>query len=122
MHGIFSSGYSGLLESIYVQERITKEMMPEVYAASRGTLFRRRRTQRSYTSRFLRIPFRTRPIFGCGMCSCLKDRDLFVIVAVSIIRVHRGMPVCMSESMNWTRMLNVVMDRITAESVPSDTG
>jgi hypothetical protein len=32
-HGIFSPGLPGLLESIYVQEYITEEMMLEVYAA-----------------------------------------------------------------------------------------
>jgi hypothetical protein len=74
MYGIFSPGFPSLLESIYVQERIIEEMMPEATRLSRGTWFRRRRTQRSgtATSRFLRIPFRTRPFFCCGMCSCLK--------------------------------------------------
>jgi len=33
MHGIFSLVFPGLLESIYVQERIIEEMMPEAYAA-----------------------------------------------------------------------------------------
>lgn len=33
MHSIFSPGFPGLLEAIYIQERITEQMMPDVYAA-----------------------------------------------------------------------------------------
>ena len=33
MHSIFSPGFPGLLESIYVQERVMERMMPDVYAS-----------------------------------------------------------------------------------------
>lgn len=33
MHGLFSPGFPGLLETIYVQERMIERMMPSVYAA-----------------------------------------------------------------------------------------
>lgn len=33
MHTIFSPGFPGLLESIYVQERVMERMMPDVYAS-----------------------------------------------------------------------------------------
>ena len=33
MHTIYMPGFPGLLEAIYVQERITERMLPGVYAA-----------------------------------------------------------------------------------------
>jgi Rab-GTPase-TBC domain len=33
MHAIFSPGFPGLLESIYVQERVMERMLPDVYAS-----------------------------------------------------------------------------------------
>ncbi len=33
MHAVFSPGFPGLLEAIYVQERVMEKMMPAVYAA-----------------------------------------------------------------------------------------
>lgn len=33
MHTIFSPGFPGLLESIYVQERVMERMIPDVYAS-----------------------------------------------------------------------------------------
>lgn len=33
MHSVFSPGFPGLLESIYVQERLTEKLMPDVFAA-----------------------------------------------------------------------------------------
>ena len=31
MHSIFQPGFPGLLESIYVQEKMTEKLMPDVY-------------------------------------------------------------------------------------------
>ena len=39
MHGIFSPGFPGLLETIYVQERMIERMMPGVYTAFVGRYF-----------------------------------------------------------------------------------
>lgn len=33
MHDIFLPGFPGLLEAIYIQERITEKMLPHVYAS-----------------------------------------------------------------------------------------
>lgn len=33
MHSIFQPGFPGLLESIYVQEKMTEKLMPDVYAS-----------------------------------------------------------------------------------------
>jgi hypothetical protein len=36
MHAIFQPGFPGLLESIYVQERLIERLMPHVYASFVG--------------------------------------------------------------------------------------
>lgn len=33
MHSVFAPGFPGLLESIYVQERLMEFLVPEVYTA-----------------------------------------------------------------------------------------
>ncbi len=39
MHSIFSPGFPGLLEAIYVQERVMEKMLPGVYEAIVRTSF-----------------------------------------------------------------------------------
>lgn len=101
MHEIFSPGFPGLLESIYVQERITEEMMPEVYAAFKTHIV----STTSYATKWYitlfanSIPYQTH--LRLWDVFLLEGPDLFVIVAVSIIWVHR--------------------DRITAESANFET-
>jgi len=91
MHDIFSPGFPGLLESIYVQERITEEMMPEVYAAFKKHIV----STTSYATKWYitlfanSIPYQTH--LRLWDVFLLEGPDLFVIVAVSIIWVHRGM-------------------------------
>ncbi|KAF8499209.1 RabGAP/TBC [Russula emetica] len=101
MHDIFSPGFPGLLESIYVQERITEEMMPKVYAAFKRHIV----STTSYATKWYitlfanSIPYQTH--LRLWDVFLLEGPDLFVIVAVSIIWVHR--------------------DRITAESANFET-
>jgi hypothetical protein len=91
MHDIFSPGFPGLLESIYVQERITEEMMPEVYAAFKKHII----STTSYATKWYitlfanSIPYQTH--LRLWDAFLLEGPDLFIIVAVSIIWVHRGM-------------------------------
>ena len=91
MHDIFSPGFPGLLESIYVQERITEEMMPDVYAAFKKHIV----STTSYATKWYitlfanSIPYQTH--LRLWDAFLLEGPDLFVIVAVSIIWVHRGM-------------------------------
>jgi len=112
MHDIFSPGFPGLLESIYVQERITEELMPEVYAAFKRHIV----STTSYATKWYitlfanSIPYQTH--LRLWDAFLLEGPDLFIIVAVSIIWVHRGMCVHLY---NRTRTLNAVEDRITAE-------
>jgi len=101
MHDIFSPGFPGLLESIYVQERITEEMMPEVYGAFKRHMV----STTSYATKWYitlfanSVPYQTH--LRLWDAFLLEGPDLFVIVAVSIIWVHR--------------------DRITAESANFET-
>ena len=119
MHDIFSPGFPGLLESIYVQERITEEMMPEVYAAFKKHIV----STTSYATKWYitlfanSIPYQTH--LRLWDVFLLEGPDLFIIVAVSIIWVHRG--TCLSDSMDQTRTLSAVIDRITAEAANFET-
>jgi hypothetical protein len=119
MHDIFSPGFPGLLESIYVQERITEELMPDVYAAFKKHIV----STTSYATKWYitlfanSVPFQTH--LRLWDVFLLEGPDLFVIVAVSIIWVHRGMCVCVF--IYRTGMLSAILDRITAESANFET-
>ena len=91
MHDIFSPGFPGLLESIYVQERIIKEMMPAVYMAfKKYAVATTSYATKWYITLFANsIPFQTH--LRLWDAFLLEGPDLFVIVAVSIIWTYRGM-------------------------------
>ncbi|KAJ7922797.1 rab-GTPase-TBC domain-containing protein [Mycena leptocephala] len=71
MHTIFSPGFPGLLEAIYVQERITEQMMPDWYI----TLFSNS------------VPFQMQ--LRLWDAFLLEGTDLFVAVAVAIVWAYR---------------------------------
>ncbi|KAI0286829.1 rab-GTPase-TBC domain-containing protein [Russula aff. rugulosa BPL654] len=106
MHDIFSPGFPGLLESIYVQERITEEMMPEVYAAFKKHII----STTSYATKWYitlfanSIPYQTH--LRLWDAFLLEGPDLFIIVAVSIIWVHRDR--ITSESANFETVLSLL--------------
>jgi len=89
MHSIFRPGFPGLLESIYVQERITEELMPAVYAAFKRHMV----STTSYATKWYitlfanSVPFQTH--LRLWDVFLLEGQDLFVIVAISIIWVYR---------------------------------
>ncbi len=91
MHDIFSPGFPGLLESIYVQERTMEEMMPAVYKA----LKKHNVSTTSYATKWYitlfanSVPFQTH--LRLWDAFLLEGPDLFVIVAISIIWTYRGM-------------------------------
>ncbi|KAI0307618.1 rab-GTPase-TBC domain-containing protein [Multifurca ochricompacta] len=89
MHDIFSPGFPGLLESIYVQERVIEEMMPTVYMAfKKHTVSTTSYATKWYITLFANsIPFQTHLRLWDGFL--LEGPDLFVIVAVSIIWAYR---------------------------------
>ncbi|KAI0271485.1 rab-GTPase-TBC domain-containing protein [Gloeopeniophorella convolvens] len=89
MHDIFSPGFPGLLESIYVQERIMEEMMPAVYVAFKKHMI----STTSYATKWYitlfanSVPFQTH--LRLWDAFLLEGPDLFVIVAIAIIWAYR---------------------------------
>jgi len=106
MHDIFSPGFPGLLESIYVQERITEQLMPAAYAAFKKHIV----STTSYATKWYitlfanSIPYQTH--LRLWDVFLLEGPDLFVIVAVSIIWAYREH--ITSESANFETILSLL--------------
>ncbi|TFK56884.1 RabGAP/TBC [Heliocybe sulcata] len=89
MHTIFQPGFPGLMESIYVQERIMQEMMPGVYEAFKKHMI----STSSYATKWYitlfanSVPFQTQ--LRLWDVFLLEGYDIFVIVAISIVWVYR---------------------------------
>jgi hypothetical protein len=89
MHTIFSPGFPGLLEAIYVQERITEQMMPDVYSAFKDHMI----STTSYATKWYitlfanSVPFQTQ--LRLWDVFLLEGHDLFVAVAVAIVWIYR---------------------------------
>ncbi|KAG7452111.1 RabGAP/TBC [Guyanagaster necrorhizus] len=89
LHNIFSPGFPGLLEAIYVQERITENMMPDVYAAFKKHMV----STTSYATKWYitlfanSVPFQTQ--LRLWDAFLLEGQDLFIAVAVCIVWVYR---------------------------------
>lgn len=89
MHTVFNPGFPGLLEAIYVQERITEQMMPDVYAAFRKHMI----STTSYATKWYitlfanSVPFQTQ--LRIWDAFLLEGYDVFVAVAVAIVWVYR---------------------------------
>jgi len=90
LHSVFSPGFPGLLEAIYVQERITQQMMPAVYSAFQKHMI----STTSYATKWYitlfanSVPFQTQ--LRLWDAFWLEGYDLFIAVAVSIVWVFRG--------------------------------
>ncbi|KAJ7070673.1 rab-GTPase-TBC domain-containing protein [Mycena amicta] len=89
MHSIFSPGFPGLLEAIYVQERITEQMMPDVYKAfQKHTISTTSYATKWYITLFSNsVPFQTQ--LRLWDAFLLEGPDLFVAVATAIVWVYR---------------------------------
>ncbi|KAJ7755005.1 rab-GTPase-TBC domain-containing protein [Mycena maculata] len=89
MHTIFSPGFPGLLEAIYIQERITEQMMPDVYAAfQKHNISTTSYATKWYITLFSNsVPFQTQ--LRLWDAFLLEGTDLFVAVAVAIVWVYR---------------------------------
>lgn len=90
MHSIFSPGFPGLLEAIYVQERITEQMMPDVYAAFKDHMI----STTSYATKWYitlfanSVPFQTQ--LRLWDVFLLEGQDVYIAVSVAIVWVYRG--------------------------------
>ncbi|KAI0354617.1 RabGAP/TBC [Trametes cingulata] len=89
MHSIFSPGFPGLLEAIYVQERLTEQMLPAVYAAFRKHMV----STTSYATKWYITLFANSVPFQMQLrlwdAFLLEGHDIFVVVAVAIVWVYR---------------------------------
>ncbi|EPQ60225.1 RabGAP/TBC [Gloeophyllum trabeum ATCC 11539] len=89
MHAIFQPGFPGLLEAIYVQERIMQQMMPGVYEAFKKHMI----STTSYATKWYitlfanSVPFQTQ--LRLWDVFLLEGYDIFVVVAISIVWVYR---------------------------------
>ncbi|KIO27898.1 hypothetical protein M407DRAFT_72470 [Tulasnella calospora MUT 4182] len=89
MHSIFSPGFPGLLESIYVQEKLTEKLMPDVYNSFKKHMI----CSTSYATKWYitlfanTFPFQTQ--LRLWDAFFLEGRDVIVIIALSIIWVLR---------------------------------
>jgi hypothetical protein len=90
MHTVFNPGFPGLLEAIYIQERIMEQMMPDVYQAFKKHMI----STTSYATKWYitlfanSVPFQTQ--LRLWDAFLLEGYDLFVAVAVAIVWVYRG--------------------------------
>ena len=109
MHDIFTPGFPGLLEALYVQERILERMMPSVYDVFVSPLARvsirkiRRLTHlqkkhsiasSSYATKWYitlfanSVPFQTQ--LRLWDAFFLEGRDFIILIAIGIIWVYKG--------------------------------
>lgn len=91
LHDVFNAGFPGMLEAIYVQERIMESMMPAVYAAFKRHMI----STTSYATKWYitlfanSVPFQTQ--LRLWDAFLLEGYDVFIAVAVAIVWVYRGM-------------------------------
>ncbi|KAH8110681.1 RabGAP/TBC [Phellopilus nigrolimitatus] len=87
LHDIFLPGFPGLLEAIYIQERILEKMMPGVYASFKKHMV----STTSYATKWYitlfanSVPFQTQ--LRLWDAFLLEGRDVFVITAIAIVWV-----------------------------------
>lgn len=87
LHSMFAPGFPGLLEAIYVQERIMQTCMPDVYAALRdkGVGTTAYATKWYITLFVTSLPFQT--VLRVWDCWLLEGRDVWVVLAAAVVRV-----------------------------------
>lgn len=90
MHDIFSPGFPGLLEAIYVQERMMEQMMPDVFEAFKKHMI----STTSYATKWYITLFANSVPFQAQLrlwdAFLLEGHDVFIVVAVAIVWVYRG--------------------------------
>ena len=114
MHSIFSPGFPGLLEAIYVQERIMEQQMPVVYTAFKKHMI----STTSYATKWYITLFATSVPFQTQLrlwdAFLLEGHDLFIVVAIAIVWVFKGRtPV---HCLLYITHASYVADHITSDS------
>ncbi|TFK42048.1 rab-GTPase-TBC domain-containing protein [Crucibulum laeve] len=89
LHAVFNHGFPGMLEAIYVQERIMEQMMPDVFAAFKKHFI----STTSYATKWYitlfanSVPFQTQ--LRLWDVFLLEGYDVFVAIAVAVVWVYR---------------------------------
>ncbi|KIY50475.1 RabGAP/TBC, partial [Fistulina hepatica ATCC 64428] len=89
IHSLFSPGFPGLLECIYLQEKLTQLAMPDVYNAFKKNMI----TSMSYATKWYitlfanTVPFQT--MLRIWDAFLLEGVDVFCVVATAILWVYR---------------------------------
>jgi len=114
MHEVFNPGFPGMLEAIYVQERIMETTMPAVYTAFRKHMI----STTSYATKWYitlfanSVPFQTQ--LRLWDVFLLEGYDLFVAVAVGIVWVYRDH--ITSSAANFETILSLLSSFFVPES------
>ncbi|KAF9258894.1 RabGAP/TBC [Marasmius fiardii PR-910] len=106
LHTIFAPGFPGLLEAIFVQERIIRETMPAVYKAfgDMGV------STTSYATKWYITLFANSVTFQTQLrlwdAFLLEGKDVFVVLAVGVVWVFRDQ--ITSASANFETVLSLL--------------
>ncbi|KAI0323066.1 rab-GTPase-TBC domain-containing protein [Amylostereum chailletii] len=106
MHTIFSPGFPGLLESIYVQERVMAQIMPPVYAAFKKHMI----STTSYATKWYITLFANSVPFQTSLrlwdAFLLEGPDLFIVMALAVIWGYRDL--LTAEAANFETVLSLL--------------
>ncbi|KAF8634929.1 hypothetical protein AX15_000668 [Amanita polypyramis BW_CC] len=106
LHSVFSPGFPGMLEAIYVQERITEYFMPDVYAAFKRHMI----STTSYATKWYITLFANSVPFQAQLrlwdAFLLEGYDVFIAMAVAIVWVYREQ--ITSKSANFETVLSLL--------------
>ena len=121
LHTVFNHGFPGMLEAIYVQERIMESTMPAVYAAfKRHMISTTAYATKWYITLFANsVPFQTQ--LRLWDVFLLEGYDVYVAVAVAIIWVYRGLCLSCSCFINHNLTSSLMIDHITSNSANFET-
>ncbi|KAG5643501.1 hypothetical protein DXG03_000742 [Asterophora parasitica] len=114
LHTVFSPGFPGLLEAIYVQERITELMMPDVFAAFKKHMI----STTSYATKWYitlfsnSVPFQTQLRLWDAFLA--EGYDVFIAVSVAIVWVYRD------QITSATANFETVLSLLSSFFVPED--
>ncbi|KAG6841733.1 hypothetical protein C0991_007619 [Blastosporella zonata] len=108
LHTLFSPGFPGLLENIYIQERIMESTMPQVYAACKkhGVSTTAYATKWYITLFCGSVPFQMQ--LRMWDAFLLEGYEVFVGVAVAIVWVYRALDQITSASANFETILSLL--------------
>ncbi|KAG6872769.1 hypothetical protein C0995_006808 [Termitomyces sp. Mi166 len=114
LHAVFSPGFPGLLEAIYVQERIMEQMMPDVYEAfKRHVVSTTAYATKWYITLFSNsVPFQMQ--LRLWDAFLLEGYDVFIGVAVAIVWIYRD------QITSSTANFETVLSLLSSFFVPED--